>query len=73
MDIESLSVYVDGGCDIKICNNFIFNCDIGMEVATEHSPEENELFKVTGVNVHDNVIADCHGWAGNLESEGLTN
>jgi hypothetical protein len=35
-----------------------------MEVATEHSPEENEIFKVTGINVHDNVIADCHGWAG---------
>ena len=63
-DLCADGIYVDGGCDIEICNNFIFNCDIGMEVATEHSPEENEIFKVTGVNVHDNVIADCHGWAG---------
>ena len=57
-------IYVDGGRDIEICNNFIFNCDIGLEVATEHSPEDNELFRVTGVRVHDNVIADCSGWTG---------
>lgn len=57
-------IYVDGGRDIEIYNNFIFNCDIGLEVATEHSPEDNELFRVSGVHVHDNVIADCHGWTG---------
>ena len=57
-------IYVDGGRDIEICNNFIFNCDIGLEVATEHSPDDNELFKVSGVRVHDNVIADCNGWTG---------
>ena len=33
-------------------------------MATEHSPEENDLFQVSGVNVHDNVIADCTGWTG---------
>ena len=55
---------VDGGQNIEIYNNFIFNCDIGVEVATEHSPDDNELFKVSGINVHDNVIADCTGWAG---------
>ena len=57
-------IYVDGGRDIEIYDNFIFNCDIGLEVATEHSPQDNELFRVTGVRVHDNVIADCHGWTG---------
>ena len=55
-------IYVDGGKDIEIYNNFIFNCDIGIEVATEHKPEENELFKVSGIRVHDNVIADCKGY-----------
>ena len=35
-----------------------------MEVATEHSPDDNELFRVTGIRVHDNVIADCTGWTG---------
>ena len=63
-DLCADGIYVDGGRDIEICNNFIFNCDIGLEVATEHSPDENELFKVTDVNVHDNVIADCAGWTG---------
>ena len=38
-DLCADGIYVDGGCDIEICNNFIFNCDIGMEVATEHSPQ----------------------------------
>ena len=57
-------IYVDGGRDIEIFNNFIFRCDIGLEVATEHSPDDNELFKVSGVRVHDNVIADCNGWTG---------
>ena len=63
-DLCADGIYVDGGRDIEICNNFIFNCDIGLEVATEHSPEDNELFRVTGVSVHDNVIADCSGWTG---------
>ncbi len=57
-------IYVDGGQNIEIYNNFIFNCDIGLEVATEHNPEDNDLFRVSGVKVHDNVIADCCGWTG---------
>ncbi len=57
-------IYVDGGQDIEIFRNFVFNCDIGIEVATEHSPDDNPLFRVTGVRVHDNVVADCRGWAG---------
>ena len=40
-DLCADGIYVDGGRDIEICNNFIFNCDIGLEVATEHSPEDN--------------------------------
>ncbi len=57
-------IYVDGGQNIEICRNFIFCCDIGLEVATEHSPDDNELFRVSGVSVHDNVIAGCRGWCG---------
>ena len=63
-DLCAGGIYVDGGQNIEIYNNFIYNCDIGLEVATEHSPDENELFRVTGVHVHDNVIAECTGWAG---------
>ena len=58
-DLCADGIYVDGGQDIKIHDNFIFNCDIGMEIATEHSPDDNELFKVSGIEVYDNVIAGC--------------
>ena len=60
-DLCAGGIYVDGGRDIEICDNFIYRCDIGVEVATEHSPDDNELFRVTGIRVHDNVIADCTG------------
>ena len=63
-DLCADGIYVDGGQNIEIYNNFVFNCDIGLEVATEHSPDENELFRVSGIQVHDNVIADCTGWTG---------
>lgn len=63
-DLCSDGIYVDGGQNIEIYNNFVHDCDIGIEVATEHSPEDNPLFKVSGVDVHDNVIADCNGWCG---------
>ncbi len=63
-DLCAGGIYVDGGRDIEICNNFIFNCDIGLEAATEHSHDDNELFRVTGIRVHDNVIAGCRGWCG---------
>ena len=63
-DLCAGGIYVDGGQNIEIFNNFIFNCDIGLEVATEHSPDDNELFKVSGIHAHDNVIADCTGWSG---------
>ncbi|MDO4870196.1 MAG: right-handed parallel beta-helix repeat-containing protein [Bacillota bacterium] len=63
-DLCADGIYVDGGQDIEICENYIHHCDIGLEVATEHSPEDNARFKVSGVEVHDNVIADCTGWCG---------
>ena len=63
-DPSADGIYVDGGRDIEIYNNFVFNCDMGLEVATEHSPEDNELFLVSGIKVHDNVIANCHGYTG---------
>ena len=63
-DLCADGIYVDGGQNIEIYNNFIFNCDIGLEVATEHSPDDNELFRVSGIKVHDNVVADCKGWCG---------
>ena len=63
-DLCADGIYVDGGQEIEIFNNFIFRCNIGLEVATEHSPEDNDLFRVTGIRVHDNIIADSTGWIG---------
>ena len=63
-DLCADGIYVDGGQDIEVCENFVFNCDIGIEVATEHSPDYNPLCKVSGVKVHDNIVADCRGWCG---------
>ena len=57
-------IYVDGGQRIEITRNFVFDCDIGIEVATEHSPDDNPLFRVENIRVHDNVIAGCRGFAG---------
>ena len=52
-------IYVDGGHDIEIFDNFVIRCDIGIEVASEHQG------KVTsGINVHDNVLAFNNSWAG---------
>ncbi len=52
-------IYVDGGRDIEIYENFVIRCDIGIEVASEHQG------KVTsGINVHDNVLAYNNSWAG---------
>ena len=57
-------IYVDGGQDIQIYENFVFNCDIGIEIATEHAEADDPRFEVSGMDVHDNVIAGCTGWAG---------
>ena len=57
-------IYVDGGQDIEIYDNKITNCDIGIEVATEHNPAENSLFQVSGIEVYNNEISECTGFAG---------
>ena len=57
-------IYVDGGQNIRIYDNEISNCDIGIEVATEHNPKENPLFQVAGIEVYDNEITGCSGFAG---------
>ncbi len=63
-DLSAVGIYVDGGQDIEIYRNFVYDCDIGIEVATERKAAENTLFQVSDVRVHDNVIADCSAYAG---------
>ena len=57
-------IYVDGGQAIEIYDNFIYKCNIGIEVATEHKPAENEIFRVSGIKVYDNIISSSDGFAG---------
>jgi len=53
-------IYVDGGWHIEIYHNFVFDNDLGIEVATEHEPP----LVTKDVHVHDNIIASSTGWAG---------
>ncbi|MCL1983407.1 MAG: dockerin type I domain-containing protein [Clostridiales bacterium] len=54
-------LYVDGGQNIEIYNNFVFDCDIGIEVSTEQG---HPNYWVGGVYVHDNILASNMGWNG---------
>jgi len=58
-DISAGGIYVDGGCDINIRNNYVQGADIGIEVSSEHKKKT-----VTGVKVYDNVLVNNNGWAG---------
>lgn len=47
-------IYVDGGKDITIERNTVYNCDIGIEVAAEHHGRS-----ATGVLVQNNLVYYC--------------
>jgi hypothetical protein len=53
-DPSADGIYVDGGEDIVIDRNVVFQCDIGIEVSSEH---RNHF--ATGVTVRDNFIHHC--------------
>jgi len=53
-------IYVDGGWHIEIFHNFVFDNDLGIEIATEHKPP----LVTKDVHVHDNIICSSNGWAG---------
>ena len=58
-EVGAVGIYVDGGYDVDIFDNYVADCDIGIEVSTEHPDKV-----VTGVDVHDNVLVRNNGWAG---------
>ena len=62
----SVGVYVDGGTKIRIFNNLIFDCDIGIEVACERTTVGvgSFPFTKTDVHVHDNIITHSYGEGG---------
>lgn len=46
-------IYVDGGKNIQIFDNYIYDCNIGIEVSSEHYNKS-----VTNISVHGNEIYD---------------
>ena len=52
-------IYVDGGRDIWVFDNFVSNCDTGIEVGTEHLGKT-----VTGIKVTNNTLIENNGLAG---------
>ena len=58
-DISAGGIYVDGGYDINIHDNYVQGADIGIEVSSEHRKKT-----VSGVKVYDNVLVNNNGWAG---------
>ena len=47
-------LYVDGGTHITIEHNRVYNCDIGIEVASEHQEEVSDY-----ILVRNNVVSGC--------------
>ena len=58
-DRSADGIYVDGGRDIVIERNKVDNCDIGVEVASEHTGKA-----ATNITVRDNFIS--RGYQGNI-------
>ncbi|SDI32347.1 Right handed beta helix region [Pseudobutyrivibrio sp. 49] len=52
-------IYVDGGQDIDIYDNFVMNCDIGIEVSCEHKGKNTR-----DINVTNNTLVNNDGYAG---------
>ena len=52
-------IYVDGGKNISIYDNFVSNCDIGIEIASEHKDTVT-----SGIKVTNNTLVNNNGWAG---------
>lgn len=52
-------IYVDGGQNIELFNNIVLNCDIGMEISTEHNGKT-----VQGCYAHHNYLINNNALAG---------
>jgi len=57
-DYGADGIYVDGGKNIIIEGNFVKNCDIGIELASEHRGKTTD-----GITVRNNLILDCTDYA----------
>ncbi len=58
-DLSADGIYVDGGDSITIEKNKVWNCDIGIEAASEH----NNRF-TNNIIIRNNLIYNCRGYCG---------
>ena len=52
-------IYIDGGTDITVCDNYVENCDIGIEIASEHKGTV-----VDDIRVYNNTLVNNNNQAG---------
>lgn len=57
-DYGADGIYVDGGKNIIIERNYVKNCDIGIEMASEHKGKATDE-----ITVRNNLILDCTNYA----------
>jgi hypothetical protein len=57
-DYGADGIYVDGGKNIIIEGNYVKNCDIGIEMASEHKDKTTD-----GITIRNNLILDCTDYA----------
>ncbi len=57
-DYAADGIYVDGGKNIIIEGNYVRNCDIGIEMASEHKGKTTD-----NIIVRNNLILDCTNYA----------
>lgn len=55
-DTSAGGIYVDGGKDIIIDRNHVYRCDIGIEVASEHSGRTTERVKIRSNLIRENLM-----------------
>ena len=58
-DTCAAGIYVDGGKEIDVYENYVSNCDIGIEVASEHHHKA-----ANNINVYHNTLVENNNLAG---------
>ncbi|MBF0197542.1 MAG: DNRLRE domain-containing protein [Planctomycetes bacterium] len=58
-DYSCDGIYVDGGYDVVIENNLVYNCDIGIEIASEHNgnDENGNQRSTSDCIIRNNIVA----------------
>jgi List-Bact-rpt repeat protein/HYDIN/CFA65/VesB family protein len=60
-DFSAGGIYIDGGKDITIEYNTIYQCDVGIEIASEHGgvDDNNDQRNTSGIVCRNNLVYYC--------------